>query len=80
LSRVKIEQGDEFDIEFEDGDAIVVVTQEGNIRKLYMPQMGTEYFNSEGYKKLLDCIDVVQPGAKDEFIKFHEKERKGRIH
>lgn len=80
MSKVKVEQGDEFDIEFQDGDAIVVVTAQGNIRKIYMPTMDTQYYNSEGYKKLLDCIESVQPGSKEEFIKFHEKERKGRIH
>ncbi len=80
LSRVKIETSDDFDIEFEDGDAIIVVQADGNVRKLYLPQMDSKYFNSEGYRKLLDCIDILQPGAKEEFIKFHEAERKGRIH
>jgi len=80
LSRIKIENSDEFDIEFEDGDAIIVVQSDGGVRKLYMPNMDTNYFNSDGYKKLLDCIDILQPGAKEEFIKFHEAERKGRIH
>jgi hypothetical protein len=80
LSRVKIQSGDEFDIEFEQGDAIVVVSETGGIRKVYMPDMNLRYFNSEGYKKLLECIDVLQPGAKEEFIKHNEKERKGRIH
>ena len=45
-----------------------------------MPDMDTKYYNSDGYKKLLDAIDVVQPGAKEDFIKYHEKVRKGRIH
>ena len=80
LSRVKIETSDDFDIEFEDGDAIIVVQADGNVRKLYLPQMDSKYFNSEGYRKLLDWIDILQPGAKEEFIKFHEAERKGRIH
>ena len=34
LSRVKIETSDDFDIEFEDGDAIIVVQADGNVRKL----------------------------------------------
>ncbi len=80
LSKVKIEQGDEFDIEFHPGDAIIVVAESGALRKIYMPDMDTKYYNSDGYKKLLDAIDVVQPGAKEDFIKYHEKVRKGRIH
>ena len=80
MSRVKVESGDEFEIDFQEGDAIIVITDEGNIRKIYMPTMETKYFNSTGYRKLLDCIDVIKPGSKEEFIKYHEKERKGRIH
>ena len=45
LSRVKIETSDDFDIEFEDGDAIIVVQADGNVRKLYLPQMDSKYFN-----------------------------------
>ena len=65
MSRVKVEQSTEFDIEFEDGDAIIVVQSDGTVRKLYMPNMDTKYFNSDGYKKLLECIDKLQPGAKE---------------
>ena len=80
MSRVKIESGDEFEVDFQDGDAIIVVQDDGSIRKLYMPEMTTKYYNSDGYKKILECIDLLQPGAKEDFIKYHEKERKGRIH
>ena len=80
MSRIKVENGEEFDIEFEQGDAIVVIQEDGGIRKIYMPDMDTKYFNSEGYAKLLECIDIIKPGTKEEFIKFHEAERKGRIH
>ena len=80
MSRIKVENGEEFDIEFEQGDAIVVIQEDGGIRKIYIPDMDTKYFNSEGYAKLLECIDIIKPGTKEEFIKFHEAERKGRIH
>ena len=80
MSRVKIETSDDFDIEFEDGDAIIVVQADGNVRKLYLPQMDSKYFNSEGYRKLLDCIDILQPGAKEEFIKFLESKNNKKIH
>mgnify|MGYP001180240714 CR=1 FL=1 len=80
MSRIKVENGEEFDIEFEQGDAIVVIQEDGGIRKIYMPDMDTKYFNSEGYAKLLECIDIIKPGTKEEFVKYHEKERKGRIH
>ena len=80
MSRIKVENGEEFDIEFEHGDSIIVIQEDGSIRKIYMPDMDTKYFNSEGYAKLLECIDIIKPGTKEEFIKLHEAERKGRIH
>ena len=80
MSRIKVENGEEFDIEFEQGDSIIVIQEDGSIRKIYMPDMDTKYFNSEGYAKLLECKDIIKPGTKEEFIKFHEAERKGRIH
>ena len=80
MSRIKVENGEEFDIEFEQGDSIIVIQEDGSIRKIYMPDMDTKYFNSEGYAKLLECIDIIKPGTKEEFIKFHVAERNGRIH
>jgi hypothetical protein len=35
--------------------------------------------NSDGYRTLLDIIDILQPGSKEEFIKHNEK-HKGSIH
>ena len=80
MSKVKIESGNEFEIDFHEGDAILVIQDDGTIRKVYMPEMNTDYYNSRGYKKLLDCIDLLSPGAKADFNEYHEKERKKRIH
>ena len=33
----------------------------------------------EGYRKLLDVVDILQPGAKEKFIK-HNMKSKGSIH
>ena len=41
--------------------------------------MDNEMLNTEGYRKLLDVLDVLQPGAREKFIKYNEKE-KGSIH
>ena len=41
--------------------------------------MDTEMLNSAGYRALLDVIDLLQPGSKEEFIKHNEKD-KGSIH
>ena len=78
MGKIDVEHSNELD--FQDGDCCVIITSDGDIRKIYMPDMDTKYFNSEGYAKLLECIDIIKPGTKEEFVKFHESERKGRIH
>ena len=44
-----------------------------------MPNMDQEVRNSEGYKSMLEVVELLKPGAKEEFIKHAEKV-KGRIH
>ena len=44
-----------------------------------MPKMDAQTLNSDGYKALLEVVDVLQPGAKDQFIKYNQKE-KGSVH
>ena len=41
--------------------------------------MDTEMINSEGYRMLLEVVDLLQPGSKEEFIKYNQKS-KGSIH
>ena len=41
--------------------------------------MDTAMLNSEGYKALLEVVEVLQPGSKEEFIKHNEKD-KGSVH
>ena len=54
-------------------------TKLDQLRKVIVPKMDTEMINSAGYRALLDVIDLLQPGAKEEFIKYNEKD-KGSIH
>ncbi len=44
-----------------------------------MPKMDKEILDTEGYRKLLDVIDILQPGSKEQFIKYNEKS-KGSVH
>ena len=44
-----------------------------------MPKMNTETLNTEGYKMLLEVVELLQPGSKEEFLKYNEKQ-KGSIH
>jgi len=77
LSRIELEESDELD--FVDGDSCVIISKSGEIRKILVPKMDTAMINSAGYRALLDVIDILQPGSREEFIKHNEKD-KGSIH
>ena len=77
MSKIDVDQSDELD--FVDGDCCVLISKNGDIRKVIVPKMDTAMMNSAGYRALLDVIDLLQPGSKEEFIKRNEKD-KGSIH
>jgi len=77
LSRIDVDESDELD--FVDGDSCVIISKNGEIRKIIVPKMDTAMINSAGYRALLDVIDLLQPGSREEFIKHNEKD-KGSIH
>ncbi len=77
MSKVNLEIAENLD--FEDGDIAITIKQDGAIGKIIMPKMNEEMRNSEGYKKMLDVVELLSPGAKEEFIKHNSKE-KGSIH
>ena len=77
MSKIDVDQSDELD--FVDGDCCVIISRSGNIRKILVPKMDTAMINSAGYRALLDVIDLLQPGSREEFIKRNEKD-KGSVH
>ena len=77
MSKIDVDQSDELD--FVDGDCCVIISKNGDIRKVIVPKMDTAMINSAGYRALLDVIDLLQPGSREEFIKRNEKD-KGSIH
>ena len=77
MSKIDVDQSDELD--FVDGDSCVIISKNGEIRKIIVPKMDTAMINSAGYRALLDVIDLLQPGSREEFIKHNEKD-KGSIH
>tara|TARA_A100001011_G_scaffold390890_1_gene475212 strand:- start:285 stop:509 length:225 start_codon:yes stop_codon:yes gene_type:complete len=74
LSRVTSEITDGMHIE--PGDCIVVIKKDGTVGKVVMPEMNVHMQNSVGYKKLLEVLDVIEPGAKKHF----EDHNKGKLH
>ncbi|MEC7567431.1 MAG: hypothetical protein VYA01_00300 [Bacteroidota bacterium] len=77
MSKINLEIADNLD--FEEGDCCITIKKDGSIGKVIVPKMNREMLDSDGYKALLEVVEILQPGAKDQFIKHNEKE-KGSIH
>ena len=77
MSKVNLEIAE--NLEFEQGDIAITIKPDGAIGKIIMPKMNEEIRNSEGYRKMLDVVEMLSPGAKEEFIK-HDSKEKGSVH
>ena len=77
MSKIKLEIAESLD--FEEGDCAITIKKDGSIGKVIMPSMNAEMLNTEGYKMLLEVVEILQPGSKNEFIK-HNKKQRGSIH
>ena len=77
MSKINLEVAE--NLEFEHGDIAITIKPDGTIGKIIMPKMDEEIRNTEGYRKMLDVVEVLQPGAKEEFIK-HDTKEKGSVH
>ena len=77
LSKIDLEITDK--LEFNEGDCAVIIKEDGSIGRVIMPKINKAFLSTEGYRKLLDVLDLLQPGSKDEMIKHSEK-GKGRVH
>ena len=80
MSKIKIDVDDELDFDLEEGDMILHIKHDGEVGKVVMPDMNKKVKESAGYDKLLECLDILKPGTKEEFIKYNEKQRKGSLH
>ena len=77
MSKIDLEIAD--NLEFEDGDIAITIKEDGAIGKVILPKMDFKVQNSQGYKAMLEVVDVLQPGSKEKFLKHNEKE-KGSVH
>ena len=71
MSKIDIEITDEID--FEVGDCCIVITPSGTIRKVILPEMTSTVPQTEGYKKMLEVIDILKPGAKKDFVQYNKR-------
>jgi hypothetical protein len=74
LSKVDIAIDDHLDIEV--GDSVVVIKADGSVGKVILPEMNQKTQHSKGYKKMLQVLDLLKPGAKEQFDKYN----KGKLH
>ena len=77
MSKIDLEVSD--NLEFDDGDCAVIIKEDGSIGRVIMPKVDKDILKTEGYRKLLDVLDILQPGSKDKMIKHAEK-NKGSVH
>jgi hypothetical protein len=77
LSKIDLEVTDR--LEFDDGDCAVIIKEDGSVGRVIMPRVNKDMLKTDGYKKLLDVLEVLQPGSRDKMIKHAEK-GKGSVH
>ena len=57
----------------------MIIKEDGSIGRVIMPKVNKDMLKTEGYKKLLDVLEVLQPGSRDKMIK-HAENDKGSVH
>ncbi len=77
MSKIDLEVSD--NLEFDDGDCAVIIKEDGTIGRVIMPKVDKDLLQTEGYRKLLDVLEVLQPGSRDKMIQHAEKD-KGSVH
>ena len=77
MSKIDLEVSD--NLEFDDGDCAVIIKEDGSIGRVVMPQVNRKMIASEGYRKLLDVLEALQPGSRDKMINYAQK-GKGSMH
>ena len=77
MSKINLEIAENLD--FEEGDCAITIKKDGSIGKVIVPKMNRAMLDSDGYKALLDVVEVLQPGSKEEFIKRNQND-KGSVH
>ena len=56
------------------GDSVVVIKKDGSIGKVILPEMNNKMQQTQGYKKMLEVLDLLKPGSKKDFIEHNRKE------
>ncbi len=78
MNKIDFEVAD--DLEFDDGDCCVIIKSDGSIGRVVMPDINAKVVATKGYKKLLDVLEILKPGSRNEFIKHHQEKRSKSLH
>ena len=78
MSKIDFEVTDE--LEFENGDCCIIIKSDGSIGRVVMPDINENIVDTEGYRKLLDVLEMLKPGSRDEFIKHQQSKRSKSLH
>ena len=71
MSKFNIEIDDHLDMEV--GDSVVVIKKDGTVGKVILPEMDNETQHTAGYKKMLQVLEILKPGSKENIIKHNRK-------
>ena len=77
MSKIDLEVSD--NLEFDEGDCAVIIKEDGSVGRVIMPKVNKDLLKTEGYRKLLDVLEILQPGSRDKMIQHAEK-GKGSVH
>ena len=78
MSKIDFEVTDE--LEFENGDCCIIIKSDGSIGRVVMPDINENIVDTEGYRKLLDVLEMLKPGARNKFIKHNRAKRSKLLH
>lgn len=71
MSKFNIEIDDHLDMEV--GDSVIVIKKDGSIGKVILPEMTNETQHTAGYRKMLQVLEILKPGTKEDFLKHNKK-------
>ncbi len=55
------------------GDSVVVIKKDGSVGKVILPEMNNETQHTARYKKMLQVLEILKPGSKEDIIKHNRK-------
>jgi hypothetical protein len=56
-------------LEIQPGDSVIVIKSDGTLGKVIMPEVRNELDKTEGYLKVIEVLELFNPGASVELIK-----------